>query len=283
MSLEVMTWAWKTQLKPTLKLTLLALSDYSNDEGICWPSIDAMVKKSSLTRSSLITNVQKLCGMGVIEKQKRYENGKRSSNEYRLKIELSPESIRMDFGRPKSIRTESIRMEKDRASPENGHTTYIQTIKEPSVICENERKNAKSANNYSSAFLEFYEIYPRKRDKKRAWQAWQKINPDENLIVQIMTGVKNLNKEIKIKNTLQEFIKYPAVWINGECWEDEFEISSNYNPWTKCKKCKKEMNKRPDSDYCYECENELNPISTKEISRKKLKQLKTLLPRVSHG
>jgi hypothetical protein len=229
-----MTWAWKTQLKPTLKLTLLALSDYSNDEGFCWPSIESMVKKSSLTRSSLINNVQKLCDMGVIKKQKRYENGKRSSNEYRLNIELSPESVRMESGHPESIRTESIRMEKNSASPENRPTT----IYKPSVtnnrtvnnMRSNVRKRTKSANNYSDAFLKFYSDYPRHRDKPRAWQAWQKVNPEETKTNQIMDGIENFNKEIEVKQTPKKYIKYPAVWLNNLCWEDDYEIIQDQQP-----------------------------------------------------
>lgn len=288
MAIEIMTWAWKTQLKPTLKLTLLALADYSNDEGICWPSIDSMAKKSSLTRSSLINNVQKLCDMGVIEKQKRYENGKRSSNEYRLKIDLSPESIRMDFGRPESIRMESIRMEKKTLSPENRPTT----IYKPSVtdnrtvsnICAVDANEKNIAQVRNARFVKFYTTYPRHKDRKRAKKAFNKINPDEQLFNKIMKGVENLNNEIQLKDIPLEYCKYPAAWLNGECWEDEVDISKlKRNPWTHCKKCDKEMAKRQDSEYCYECENKINPPANKKTIQKALKQMKDTLPRVAHA
>ena len=55
------------------------------------------------------------------------------------------------------------------------------------------------------------------------------------------------------------------------------------NPWANCKKCGKEMNKRPDSDYCYECEEKANPPTTPKKSQENIKQLKQLLPKVLHG
>lgn len=287
MSIEVMTWAWKTQLKPTLKLTLLALADYSNDEGICWPSIDSITKKSSLTRSSLIKNVQKLCDMGAIEKQKRYENGKRSSNEYRLKIDLSPESIRMEFGRPESIRMESIRMEKKTLSPESRPMTIYKpsvtdnrTVSNICAIDVNEKNNAQMRNAY---FVKFYTAYPRHKDRKRAKKAFDKINPDEQLFNKIMKGVENLNNEIKLKDIPLEFCKYPAAWLNGECWEDEVDLSQPKKTYRygKCKRCGKE--KTSTMDYCDDCENIINPPRSKQQRTNAQEQLKNILPKVVHA
>lgn len=248
MSIEVMIWSWKTRLKPTLKLTLLALADHCNDDGFCWPSIDSLVKKSSLARSSLIANVQKLCDMGIIEKQKRYKNGRRSSNEYRLKIELSPESIRMDSGCPKNERTESIRMKKSALSPESEPTTIYKPSVTNSITVNNElydmRKNAKrtkSANKYSESFLNFYKKFPRKRDRPRAWIAWKKVNPNENKADQIMVGLENYKKEIEVKKTEKKYIKYPATWLNNECWEDDYDLTTGKSAKTDYRKSTSEQ------------------------------------------
>lgn len=243
MSIEVMSWAWKTNLKSTLKLTLLALADYSNDDGLCWPSIDAMVKKSSLTRSSLIANVQKLCCLGIIEKKKRYENGRRSSNQYRLKIELSPESIRIDSGRPKSIRMESIRMENQSVSPESGHTTIYKpsltnnrTVNNMRAQEHKHKKKCAVKNKYSKEFEQFYKDYPRHRNKPRAYKAWLKINPDETLRKKIMGGVDTFKKYIAIKNVEEKYIPYPEKWLNGTQWEDDYDLTKDNKSTTQQKK-----------------------------------------------
>lgn len=88
-----------------------------------------------------------------------------------------------------------------------------------------DKKRKEKKNIKKKFFDEFYAVYPRKRDPDRAWRAWKKINPDESLREKIMVGVKNLNKEIQIKNKDKEFVKYPASWLNGYCWDDEPELT----------------------------------------------------------
>lgn len=51
MSVKVMTRVWdKSEAKGSALLTLIALADWSNDDGISWPSIDKLHKKTRLTR-----------------------------------------------------------------------------------------------------------------------------------------------------------------------------------------------------------------------------------------
>ncbi len=46
MSIKVMTRIWEhAQHKGSALLLLLALADYANEEGICWPSIETLAAK----------------------------------------------------------------------------------------------------------------------------------------------------------------------------------------------------------------------------------------------
>lgn len=46
MSIKVSTWVWEhSKHRGTLKLLILALADFANDSGICWPSVDTLSKR----------------------------------------------------------------------------------------------------------------------------------------------------------------------------------------------------------------------------------------------
>ncbi|MBB5709318.1 helix-turn-helix domain-containing protein [Sphingomonas xinjiangensis] len=60
MSIRLMTAAWSLKLSSTDKLVLLALADWSNDDGLCWPSMAQLADKSGLTDRAIRTSVGRL-------------------------------------------------------------------------------------------------------------------------------------------------------------------------------------------------------------------------------
>ena len=44
-----MTLAWDLKLQPTIKLVLLAMCDWSNDAGLCYPSIPTVARKTCIS------------------------------------------------------------------------------------------------------------------------------------------------------------------------------------------------------------------------------------------
>lgn len=62
-----MTNVWEHQgITPTQKLVLLALADWANDDGLCWPSIEKLCNKSSLSRRAVQSSIKTLCEMGLL-------------------------------------------------------------------------------------------------------------------------------------------------------------------------------------------------------------------------
>lgn len=84
MSVKIMTQVFAdTRLKSSQKLVMLALADYSGDEGVCFPSISTMVTKTSLSNKTIITSIRKLIDAGFLIKEYRSRRaGGRSSNLY---------------------------------------------------------------------------------------------------------------------------------------------------------------------------------------------------------
>ena len=76
-----------------------------------------------------------------------------------------------------------------------------------------------------SQFERFYDIYPRKQDKKRALTSFNRLNNDDQ--ESCIEGVKAYNEYIKGNNISKEHIKMPSTYINGRNWEDELIVTSS--------------------------------------------------------
>ncbi len=74
-------------------------------------------------------------------------------------------------------------------------------------------------NLYFQRFNIFWEKYPKKRDKERALCAFLRIKPSEELFEQIMNALEIQKRCAQWQDN--QYIPYPATWLNGKRWEDE--------------------------------------------------------------
>ena len=68
-------------------------------------------------------------------------------------------------------------------------------------------------------FEDFWAVYPRKKEKKRAQTAWKsavKREPAEGIIA----AAKNYAEERKNVKDGEQFTKHASTWLNNDCWED---------------------------------------------------------------
>ena len=68
-------------------------------------------------------------------------------------------------------------------------------------------------------FNEFWEIWPRKVAKDPARERWEKINPDEQLALQIIAAVRAQVKAGIL--SADKFTPHPATWLNASRWTDQ--------------------------------------------------------------
>lgn len=87
---------------------------------------------------------------------------------------------------------------------------------------EEDIKAAVKEKDYSTAFESFYNLYPKKRAKKDAFKAFEKLKPDELLLERMRVALENQKKCQDWQAEGGKFIPLPASWINGKRWEDEF-------------------------------------------------------------
>lgn len=80
MSIALMTLAWKTSLPSGRKIVLLALCDHANDQGECYPSIEAIARKCSMGQRTVQQHLGELEATGILVR--RFRSGR--STVYKL-------------------------------------------------------------------------------------------------------------------------------------------------------------------------------------------------------
>lgn len=70
-------------------------------------------------------------------------------------------------------------------------------------------------------FHRFWDMYPKKTDKRRAYEVFKRLKVTPELLSQMLLA---LEKQKKSKQWLEEngqYIPYASTWLNGRRWEDE--------------------------------------------------------------
>ena len=82
MSLQAMAWARAMRTgSATVKSVLLAVANYADEEGVCWPSHKQLCEDTELSRNSIIRALDQLQDMGLLTREGRYRNdGSRTSD-----------------------------------------------------------------------------------------------------------------------------------------------------------------------------------------------------------
>lgn len=86
-------------------------------------------------------------------------------------------------------------------------------------------------NNYIfllKHFEQFWEAYPLKKSKQKAWEAFQAINPNHVQITTLYDALQQQVQWAEQQNALGNWVpswKYPANWLTQHCWEDDIQTS----------------------------------------------------------
>ena len=78
----------------------------------------------------------------------------------------------------------------------------------------------KEKNTYSNEFEQFWSIYPRKVDKKKAFKSFKTAIKNHSLET-ILFGTEKYAKQVQ--NTDKQYIKHPATFLNNDSFVDGYE------------------------------------------------------------
>lgn len=76
-------------------------------------------------------------------------------------------------------------------------------------------------------FDAFWDLYPRKVNKKKSKEKFFKICKDENTFNAIMRGLKKQIKTSQWQKESGQYVPHPTTWLNGERWQDEVNETSD--------------------------------------------------------
>jgi hypothetical protein len=108
---------------------------------------------------------------------------------------------------------------------ENAKPIPVSTIS--NTIGSNMRKSAKAEKDakYEEMFTIFYNAYPKKKDKTKAFNAFKKLKPTQELLDSILKALEWQKQTTDWQKQGGQFIPYPASYLNGRRWEDEKQVN----------------------------------------------------------
>jgi len=202
MSIQVMQAVWQhSKADGRARLVLLAIADHQGEIG-AWPSLATLAKMVNASERSVQRDITYLQNIGELEVhyQQAPTRNHYKSNLYFVNLPGVTEL-------PTGV-TNTDRGVTNTASGVTavGVQSLNRTITEP---LEN--------SLVSEMFLEFWNDYPRKSDKRAALRAF-KSALNRASFEEILAGAIRYAKDPNLPDT--KYIKHPATWLNGDAWEN---------------------------------------------------------------
>jgi hypothetical protein len=206
-------------------LVMLALADFANDGGECWPSIPVLAQKARLTERQTRRVLRTLEEVGEI-RTSHSRGGRNRRNRYLITVPENPDNITLKELQGKN---NPVIGDTETLTPVSGALNRHRTVNKESDAkasvrsspISKKRKLTRPAPDPAQleAFSKFYEVYPRHVARQAALNAWSELSPDAELTATIMTAVARYADQVN--DTEQRFILHPASWLNQARWTDE--------------------------------------------------------------
>ena len=107
---------------------------------------------------------------------------------------------------------EDLRSKKD---PES-NTQGKRKREDPPVLLR--KPSPLGETGYSAGFESFWQIYPVKKGKGKAWMSWQRQHLDPLQAIICRSVEDHLERD---EDWHRNYIKHPATFLNARCWEDD--------------------------------------------------------------
>ena len=221
------------RLSKSERLVLLGLysfHDYKVDRPV-FPSRKSLAKRSDLRDSTRVSKLtDSLTRKGWVTKKRK---GFTNLIDYRLHI--PPYVMWQMFGVELSKVAENAVMVKNTVTvktttPEVAETT---TPKVAETTTSKEHTNLTNQINkphmvMSDLFNRFWNEYPKKVGRKKAYETWQSINPSEQDLNAMLINISDRLTQGAWSLETKQFIPHPANYLGGELWTDEIIQRNNY-------------------------------------------------------
>lgn len=199
MSIEIMNAVWReSRSDGRARLVLLAIADHQGEIG-AWPSIATLAKMVNASERSVKRDIQELQKLGElkVELQNAPTTRQYKTNRYWVTLPSVAAGV--------TNATSGVTAQVSR-----GDTVGTQNLIEPLL-----ETNTPKAD-IQELFDEFWNSYPRKLDKAKAFRAFKSALTRAKF-EEILAGVIAYRNDPK-RNP--DYTKYPATWLNNDSWEN---------------------------------------------------------------
>lgn len=195
-------------LSASAKVLYAEISALANNEGYCFATnayFERLYGVSDRTVSRLISALEQC---GAI----RVENGRGGKGQRRIYAGLNPMSAatptKMSIPPDKNVGGALTKM----SGVHNiENRKYNIPPKSPKGICAWEPE----------LFERFWKAYPRKKDKDKARQEWDKLRPDRKLMRTMSAALERDKQSEEWQRDKGKYVPYACRWLSHRRWEDE--------------------------------------------------------------
>lgn len=162
MSIKIMSWLWENSPhKGSELLLLLAIADSANDDGVAWPGLAKLSKKTRLGRRYVIDLVDQLEKAGAIKVERRRQGELNLSNIYMVVVPNSP-----------VVNLSSLGSEPQTTTPNEPQATRVVVPNSPESSLNHKSEPSKkqtAAPDFTDEILVTWkELFPEKPQPKSA-------------------------------------------------------------------------------------------------------------------
>ena len=186
-------------LKPLARLLYAEITALCNKEGYCWAGNQYFADLYEVDKNTVSGWIGQLKTRGYITVQLEYKEGTK---------QILHRYIR--------INGEGIHKIIDTSLQKDGYP--INEIIEVNKTINNTVNNTVNNKDY---FSQFWDFYPRKAGKESARKAWEKLQPNEELMTLIANNIQERIDKGEWRKDNKSYILHASTFLNQKRWEDE--------------------------------------------------------------
>lgn len=219
MSMLLTAQAMKLKVgNPTRKLVLLKLADNANDKGECFPSYQHIADHCEVSRRSVISHIDALIKMGLVEKKSRKNQDGSSSNLYILHLEKGSENISLPSERISPPSENGSLPPSENISPITNHSIN-QSINQNNIV--------RAVQNFEVHFEQFWQAGLVKVNKQKSLKSFKSAYESYHTEYPptLAEFTRMLIDDIRKRLALHQYgfdKLHPTTYLNNSRWLDEY-------------------------------------------------------------
>lgn len=189
---------YDSRIPPNAKLLYGEITALCNERGYCWANNDYFSELYNVSKTSISKWISSLVENGYIARTFEYKEGTKEIQNRYLSLTNTPIEEKLNTSLTKV--NEGIE--------EKLNTPIEEKLKDNNTVFNNTINNT-----YMCAFEELWSVYPRKKEKAKAYKCYQARLKDGYSEQNLISATKAYADECRKRKTEEKFIKLAATFL----------------------------------------------------------------------